>query len=137
MQDKIDALTDIVKTIRNDRQRKFALSIIIDLVGIINNQSDEIKGLHAFKTNNKINEIDCELQKYVHLLILFGYSQKAINSIRPETLLFAAQNRERILSYRPEDIKNIDLHLMGYELEKGEKAKNIEQLKNYIDESKG
>lgn len=137
MQDKIDALTDIVKAIRNDRQRKYALSIIIDLVNVINRQSDEIKGLHAFKTNNKINEIDCELQKYVHLLILFGYSQKLISSIRPETLLFAAKNRERILSYAPEDIKNIDLQLMCYELENGEKAKNVEQLKQYIDESKG
>lgn len=131
MQDKIDKLTDIIKCIKSAGQKNYALTLLADLVGTLNGQSKEIHALHAYKTNNKISEIDCELEKYILLLIYYGFTQKYINIIRRECVLFVAKNRKEIDIKEPSEIKLIDDMLMIYELEYGKQPDNYKQLIEY------
>lgn len=134
MQNKLNALTDIISTIKNARQRSYALSIVQDLINIINNQEEEIKGLMSWKTNTE--KSGCELQKYVLLLILYGYSQAFINSIRIETLIFIAKNKDKFDSFQADEIKTIDLMLMNFEFDNDKMPDNYQEFKTYYDKVK-
>ena len=135
MQSKIDKLSDILKTIKNKRQSNFGLLILSELVNVINNQEKEIYGLMAWKTNNNKGDLESELQKYILLLIINGYSQKFINSIRTETLIFIAKNKNNFKNIEATDIKKIDLILMNYQFEFDNLPNDYKVFKKYLDES--
>ena len=136
MQEKIDKLTDIINTIKKEKSRRFALTLLSEIVQIINNQEKEILSLESWKTNNKFSEIENELHKYILILITFGFSQKFIKTIRIETLIFIAKYRSKFNSFKPDEIKLIDLILMNYELEFDNLPGNYQDFKKYMDESK-
>ncbi len=136
MQNKVDKLTDIVKNIKSVSQRNYALTLLSELVDIINKQESEIKSLMAWKTNNKISEIDCELEKYVLLLIYYGYSQRQINNTRIEAVKFLATNKDSISIKSSEDIKTLDHWLMNFELEKQRMPKSYQEFKQFVTDAK-
>lgn len=132
IQQKIDKLTDILNILKSENQRKYALNLIADIINVINNQEKEITSLQAWKTDNKISEIDCELEKYVLLLIYYGYSQRFINIIRKETIEFIARNRIHFNVKKPDEIKNIDHLLMIFELEFDRLPVNYNEFSKFI-----
>ena len=132
MQKKVDILTDILKAIRNERQRNYAISLVSDLINVINNQEKEILGLMAWKTDNKKQDIELELEKYVLILISFGFTQKFISNIRKESVLFIAKNRKSFEKKPPELFKNIDHWLMVFELENERQPNDFNELKIFI-----
>lgn len=136
MQKKVDILTDILKTIRNERQRNYAISLVSDLITVINNQEKEILGLMAWKTDNNRNDIEIELEKYVLILISFGFTQKFISNIRKESVIFIAKNRRSFEKKPPELFKNIDHWLMVFELENERQPKDFNELKIFIKNAK-
>lgn len=137
MQEKINKLTDIIKSIKSEPKKNYAIKLLSEIVDTVNNQNNEIDGLMAWKTNNKKIDIECELQKYVLLLILYGYSQKWIKSIRTETLIFIAKHRSKFDHFKADEIKTIDLMLMNYEFDNNKTPETYELFKNYYDAVKG
>lgn len=135
MQNKLDKLTILIDGLK-PKQKTYALNLLADLVTIINNQEKEIESLIAYKINNKLSEYECEIQKYVLLLIYYGFSQKFIKVIRQECVLFITKNRKHIPNLSPSEIKLIDLFLMSYELENDKEPESYLQLKKFMDESK-
>ena len=133
LQEDLDTLLDIINKIKSTRQKNLAITILSKLIGVINGQDKEILSLYAWKTNNKISNIECELQKYVLILIIYGYSQNFIEIIRPECLEFVAKHRKEIdIILNPDEIKNIDFNLIGFELEKDRLPNNYKELKNFL-----
>lgn len=136
MQQKINTLLRIISEIKISRKRNDALSIINDMVKVINGQEDEILALSAWKTDNKKQDIECELEKYVLILIASGFSQKLIRIIRVDALNFIAKYKKEFVKLKPEEYKTVDLWLMNYELAKGEFPKSFKEFKEYYDKAK-
>lgn len=137
MQEKIDKLISIIdRNVKSDKAKAYAITLLSDLVNIINNQEKEVKSLSAWKTNNDFSGIECELQKYILILIMNGYSQQLVKVIRQEAFQFAAKHKERITSYKPKDIKNIDHWLMMFELENERLPDTFDEFKNFYDNAK-
>ena len=118
------------------RHYELVLNAAVDFESSRARFSKDILSLSAWKTNNKQHDIECELEKYVLILILYGYSQQFIKIIRKETIEFATRNKVHFKQLKPEDLKNLDHWLMGFELENGRKPKDINEFIEFYNEAK-
>jgi len=132
MQNKIDQLTDIINSIKSERQRSFALKLLADIVSTINNLSDNAKKLNERKFDIKPGEGENELDKYITLLMIYGFSQERIGIIEKATLDFILKNTDQ-LKRKPLFKEILKIHSMRlmFIFENGKEPEDFNELKEF------
>ena len=133
MQDKINTLIDLLKSLKSERQQNFAIKLLSEVVDAMNNQSNHIKELTERKFNIKPGEADTELDKYVSLLIIYGYSQEQIALLNQYTINFILEHRHQ-LTKKPlyGDIMKIHSFYNLFFFENGKHPADLNELKQFI-----
>lgn len=134
MQKKIDQLIDIFNSLRSERQKNYAIKLLSELVDVINNQSKTIKELTERKMDIVPGNFDTELDKYILVLIIYGFCQNDFKLINYDTINFIAKNRAQ-LTRKPLAIDMIRIQnmIMSFEFDNEKQPMDLMELKKYID----
>lgn len=133
MQNKIDQLTDIINSLKSERQKSFALKLIVDIIDTINNISKNNESLTERKFEIKPGEGETELDKYISLLAIYGFSQEQIAIIEKPTLDFVLKNKDQ-LTRVPLYSQLLKIHhfRLMFLFENEREPNDLEELKQFI-----
>jgi len=136
MQDKINILTDLLKSLKSERQRNYAIKLLGEIIAVINNQSAEVIELTERKFNILPGDGEHELDKYITLLKIFGFSQVLISLLSNEFLDFMLIHRNQLTSNPTQNnIQRIQWFYNQFEFENDRKPEDLDELKKYIIEA--
>ena len=133
MQNKIDTLIDLLNSLKSEKQKVYAIKLLSELVDIINNQSKTILELTERKFKIIPGEGENELDKYITILYIYGFTQQEISILNNDCLNFILKNSNQ-LTKKPtyNDLRRIKYFYNMYEFDKEEKPVDLQELKNYI-----
>lgn len=125
MQKKVDILVDIINKIPSIKQRKYAYELLQDIVSIQLKQSAYIDNLES--------EQPGEIDKYVALLRVYGFTQENISLLNNETIWFVFTNINQ-LKDRPtySQLYNIQIWMGIFKNEFNRIPDSITELAKYM-----